>query len=353
MHKPAIFLTGAIVTLAGCQSMGIDMSNLGSLGSLNPFSSDFGKVDVSMPSPPKYPEASRLRKVAVLDFDGSEQEDGGRFRQDVEATLANVRLNGETYFTVVERSEMERIAKMHDQELVNMRFDASTAAEFGRWLGVDGIYFGKVDGLIQEDSAYTESRSECAAYDSDKKCISRKEHSVNCTKRQASYSFTPKLVSVESAHIVYSNNIDGAAFDKVCEDKSRPLKAVTELSGEAKSQALNSMAQDIAPYVATEKVAVMTKYIDDPYVSELVKAGKKFAKGNRWDRACSNWKEAIDLMPGSISLLYNMGICAERNGDFEQALKYYEEADQLVPKPDKEISKRLLDVKDKIRRSEV
>jgi Flp pilus assembly protein TadD len=66
------------------------------------------------------------------------------------------------------------------------------------------------------------------------------------------------------------------------------------------------------------------------------------------DRACGLWEQGHALAPNSTSLVYNLGICAEAAGSFDGALALYQEADQLLQKPNKTINTALYRVSKRI-----
>ncbi len=61
--------------------------------------------------------------------------------------------------------------------------------------------------------------------------------------------------------------------------------------------------------------------------------GLSYAKNNRLDRACEIWDEARAISSESPSILYNLGVCSEVAGNFEQALEFYKKADIAYGKP--------------------
>ena len=58
--------------------------------------------------PAKCHGAAKLKKLAVLPFDG---RGGDQVRADIEALLVGIRVKDEPYFTVIERSAINKIVK--------------------------------------------------------------------------------------------------------------------------------------------------------------------------------------------------------------------------------------------------
>ena len=71
---------------------------------------------------------------------------------------------------------------------------------------------------------------------------------------------------------------------------------------------------------------------------DKLKDGIEFADKGRIDAACERWGAARILAPSSVSLLYNLGVCAESRGDAEAAQALYLQADKIYGKPDDDIA---------------
>ena len=52
------------------------------------------------------------------------------------------------------------------------------------------------------------------------------------------------------------------------------------------------------------------------------------------ERACEIWNDLSRTNPNAPQLTYNIGLCHEISGDYEEALNLYGKATRLVKKPD-------------------
>lgn len=288
--------------------------------------------------PAKSLDAARMRQVAVLPFDGP----GGRqFAAEVEGTLAGITIDDKQYFSVIDRVTLDKVLAEHKLQLSGA-IDPATATQFGKLVGAKGIYTGGITVSKSEDSHYQEERSRCAESDKKGKCIRTETYRVPCTKRSATFSFTPKLIEVETGRIVYANNITGSASASACQGE-KPLPNWSDLIETAKGSAKGTLMNDVAPSYATFAINLMdsTEGINSKEGEKKFKAGLEFAKGNRFDRACEIWGEARILAPDSPSIIYDLGVCAETSGDLEQALELYKKSDRLLNKPDDRITTAL------------
>jgi tetratricopeptide (TPR) repeat protein len=305
------------------------------------------KVKVNMLHPAEYHQASLTKTVAVLPFSGPS---GQEFAAEIEGVLASKSIDDKQYFVLVDRNSIDKTMselKFTQSALI----DQNTAAKIGMLVGAKGIYTGSVTVSQVKDSNYKEQRQECRQHkiQRDKKgnqyegeCISWRNYTVTCTKRDANFSVTPKLIEVNTAKILYSRNLSSTTSSSGCEDTSPP-KSEQELLDKIKEDVKRQFIKDIAPYYIAVEIKLMdsTNQIDSNEAKEKLKQGIDFADKGRMDSACEIWGQARILAPGSPSILYNLGVCAESRGDADAALNLYKQADKLIGKPDENVTAAL------------
>lgn len=297
--------------------------------------------------PAKSSEATKLRQIAVLPFEGPE---GRQLADDVESMLSQVRVGDKPYFTVVDRSRTDKLIR-EMQISQSALFDPRTASQLGRMVGVKGVYTGSVSRARTADSHYSESRRSCVSrqtkYDKkgnpyDAGCASYQDYSVSCTRRTGTFSFTPKLIEVETGKIVYSNTISETKVVSACSDRGT-LVDNDELIRMLKTVALRRFQGEVAPIYTTMVIQIMET--DDSLPSKDAAAklqqGVDYGKNGRLDRACELWAEGDRIYSSSASITYNLGVCAEATGDLKQALELYKKSDRILNKPDNRITAAL------------
>lgn len=289
--------------------------------------------------PARFHQATTLKEVAVLPFDGPE---GKAFSAEIEGVLAGVNIDDKQYFTLIDRTKLDKI--LNEQALSQTgAIDESTAAKVGKLVGAKGIYTGVITARNIANSPYTEERQDCSQYQTkyDNKgnayqgnCISYRKWTVQCNQANATFSFTPKLISVESGTIIYSNNCVGTALAKGCPD-DKGLPNAQLLLAKAMSDAKMAFKQDVAPNYVNFTIRLMESNDGVTSKEAVEKMGQAldFAKHNRLDRSCELWGEARILSPSAPALLYNLGVCAETRGDLENALDLFKKADRALNKP--------------------
>jgi hypothetical protein len=303
------------------------------------------KTKIALLQPARYHEATLAKTVAVLPFNG---QSGHEWSFEVEGVLGGVSVDGKPYFTLVERSAIDRA--MEGQNLYHSGIiDQKAALRLGKSVRAQGVYTGDITNSGCSDSPYFESRSQCGQYEIkyDKKgepyegdCISWMNYNVQCTRKTATFSWSPKLIDVKTGRILYSKNLTGTASSSGCEDTSSPTDDA-KLLEQAKGKVKSEFRQDVAPFYV-EKIIKLKDSCDGITAEDArskLKEGLKYAADNHIDTACALWGQARALCPEtSPSLAFNLGVCAEAKGDARSALDMYRMAEKLLGKPDEEIT---------------
>ncbi len=302
------------------------------------------KVKVNMLQPAQYHEASLTKAVAVMPFAGP---GGSPFAAELESVLSGIGIDDKQYFTLVDRASIDKVLsemKFSQSGLV----DEKTAVRLGKLVGAKGIYTGVVNVNSYDDTPYTEKRQTCTKYEQKKDdkgrtyqgaCLHWRYYTVNCLKRVASFSATPRLVDVTTGRVLYSRNLSATKDSAGCED-TRPISSEIVLLEQAREQVKKDFRRDIAPYYVMREIRLKdaTDGIESKEAKDKLKRGMEYADKGRMDSACELWGEARNLAPGSFALLYDLGVCAESRGDLDAALSLYKQSDRILGKPDDDIT---------------
>jgi curli biogenesis system outer membrane secretion channel CsgG len=299
-------------------------------------------------------EAASLRRIAVLQFD--RRAGGPDITAEVETMLANVQVNGQPYFAVVERNKIQQVMReMKLGESGVIRED--TAAKLGKMLGANGVYAGTITRNEVVNTNYQENRSRCTQYERKKdkkgnmvdgKCLNSQDYLVSCTKRTAYFTFLPKLIAVESGSIAFSKEIAGEASESACQGEAGGIADGAQLLASARSTAMGKLRVAVAPSVQMVSFTLMDTMdgIAAAAAKEKHASALEFAKAGRMDRACTLWSEALAVDSTGIPIIHNVGVCEEQRGNLSGALARYEEADRLTSKPDRIIGESLARIRD-------
>lgn len=305
----------------------------------------------------KFPAASEYRTIGVLPFQG---EDAENFTGALVAELQKVNISGEPYFKIQSEGGAEASGPTNAE--------ISAAVNYGRKVGAEVVYIGRIGSAGIRRSPRKEQRTQCvqAGEKLFSPCQREESYQVDCENVSLTYTVTPRAIKVSDGSVVYSNTISvpgkydhcadsgggdliGAVIGQMFKpkkDKSAPdIETPEALLQSVRQQVVAAIRADVAPSVGT--VTVDFKERAPEFVKEdqaKFKSGLEFAKAGRADRACGIW-DGLNTGAGAQSptLLYNLGACAEvlEPNNPRIALGFYSQADALLTKPDSAISAAL------------
>lgn len=297
--------------------------------------------------PAKYSEAANLRRMAVLPFTYDNRKDDD-ITADIEATIASARIDGRPYFSVVERTHLNRIL---DEQRLGMTgiINEKTAVKVGKIAGVEAVLIGNITDHGMDRARNYETRSYCSRKNKKGKCESWGERRVSCITRTAIFSYVPKLIDVSSGRLVVSESISRQESSRECDDERGPTDS--ELLSRVKASALEDFKNMIAPHYVMQSLTLLTMDNSTPptHINEKLNGGITFAQAGRMDRACTLWEEAYYSYQHGYTLPYLLGVCAEIKGELVNAKSFYTTADSRTMTPVKEINEALTRIDTKVR----
>lgn len=304
------------------------------------------KVQTQVLMPARFSEAAQYRKIAVLPFDSPRNSKLSGFHLEVESALAGVHVDGRPFFELLDRTTIEKVLQEHRLSLSAL-MDPSSTLRIGKLLGARGIYIGSVAAPRISEEYYREERTRCL----DDNCKRVSTYNVTCLERTVYFSFTPRLIDVENGRVVYSRTISSSATSSGCRDTTPPQPAA-ELLQEAKNTAIKDFVMDVAPYYVSMSLKLMDsdEGIKSSQDRKKFQSALEFAKAGRMDRACKLWEEIENT--GAVSVMYNLGVCREIEGNIHKALEFYRKADSMLHKPDRNINEAIQRVQKRLRDEE-
>jgi len=299
--------------------------------------------------PAQYDAVLNLKSLAVLPLKGN---DGSNFSAALTGELQALRVGKDPLFTL--RNEEGGPPPNKGRNAAAAA--ASFVVNMGRTLGVNGVVWGDISASAVP-TAYKGATTDC----SNNSC---RQVPVDCVRIDGSYTVFPKIYSVATGQLVYSepvhkeisvsncggvNNAGGGLLGSVAsltnliggrQDKVQTPEAIMTT---LRTQAVKEIAAKFTPQTRNARIGFKTR------APELDKAGQEqfanaveFLKSGRPDRACGQF-EAMGqgLQTAQVSLLFNLGACREVNGNIRSAQEYYARADSLLTRPDTMINEAL------------
>jgi len=289
--------------------------------------------------PSGIPRAASLKRISVSELEHDELNIGSK----LEVKLSALRVRGEPYFTVVSRADLGSV--LDEQRLQGSGLvDPAQAVQPGALLGAYALISGSVGPQSLKVSRYTQERSKCVSSDCKKKSVSV----VNCRTLKAQLALQLKLVDVRGGDIVYGHQDQMTREWSLCEDEVGALPDGREALSPIADELLDRFVALLAP----REVTYLIEIIDEldvtlsPAATERFEGAVHSLEERRYQRA----QGVLESLAGgegaqSAAVLYNLGLSVEASGALQDALRLYERADQLSPKPLHVISRALDRVK--------
>ncbi len=318
-------------------------------------------IRVARLKPAAHNDAAKLTYITIAPFTGPNSY---RLQRDITTILRNIKVDDRPFFSI----NAGGLLGYPDSN------GGGERAGLPGTLGGYGIMSGDVTDRRCHVRHYEEERKHCVEYKdkeysrystpNDSDCLKWKYFNVDCFDSAATYAFELTLREKESGQTVYRLHSGDTQESSVCNDAphdkrenrefSRQLKIIfgtgsrngylqcqewTEehLLKRARKKALEKaqkrLRQEIAPHYVTENITLMDsdEGIGSGEAKERLKKGIGFAKNLWLLKGCNEWKEADRLAPDNPSLTYNLGVCDEFYGRFEEAAALYRKADMLSP----------------------
>jgi tetratricopeptide (TPR) repeat protein len=151
----------------------------------------------------------------------------------------------------------------------------------------------------------------------------------------------PSLTNVRSGQVVYSARKTAGAETSWCRGDMQPISDDQMIDG-AIANIISQIRPDIAPYNTVLKATVIEKKDGlSEADAKLFDAAVKSAGKGDLSTACHAWDGLLVTNPSHPWTIYNIGVCAEANGDFAGALTHYEKARSLALKPDNDVAESI------------
>lgn len=238
-------------------------------------------------------DAASLQTLAIDSFGGA---DGQQLAIAIADRLRDVAIDGEPYFRVLPA------AASADAEAV---IEGTATAEVGRR-----------DASPRDDEV-------CVERDEDRDCIRKEKVKIPCWETVVRLDASVRLVSIDGDLL---HAVDGAdeQTKRYCRGDDRPAAEpmVRQLSGKFADR----LRGDLAPIQRLDEIRVMeTRKGLSGEDGRAFREGVRLTKTSH-DAACATWSALEARNPDHVSVLFNLGLCAESRGSLDEAQGYYSRA---------------------------
>lgn len=264
-------------------------------------------------------EANEVRSIAVEPFVG---RDGPSVSDAIERELEAVVVEGQPYFDVISyRSSRDPDAL------------------------VTGTGLAEVERYTKR-----ESRRRCVERDADDKCTKRKMIKVFCSARDIDVTVSVRLAGMEGGRNRFTRDYDRKNEQVDCGKNERITGEESEIRRMAQEIAVD-VRNDLAPRELRQEIRVL-----ESRKGMTGAEGQAFKKAVRMTKrdelqACTMWRDMAEAGTSHISLLFNLGLCAEKSGELMIALQTYRDAESRFGRKS-EVDQAKARVNDRLRANE-
>jgi hypothetical protein len=233
--------------------------------------------------------AAALRSIAVERFGGDDGQQVGIAAAD---RLRAVTIDGEPYFRVVPEGAR-----------------------------ADAVLQGTAVAESSRRDSGTREESVCVERDEDHDCIKKEKRKIPCWDLVVRLDTTVRLVRTDGA-VVFALDSEDEQPQRFCEGDDRPSRE--RLIRTLAERQADRLRGEFAPEQRSEQVRVME---DRDGLSKddgrAFRAGVQLTKTDR-GAACDAWMALAERNPDHPSVLFNLGLCEESQGQLREAHDYYQ-----------------------------
>lgn len=189
----------------------------------------------------------------------------------------------------------------------------------------DMIVSGMADATVR-DSNVKRQVEQCAERSGDK-CVRKEKVEALCLQQTVNFSSTLRVADSVNGRILYTENRPQTDIIVTCpgdKDQRTPRDSIRRMVDTAASR----FVDDITPRHENYRVRLREgREGMDKATGQRFRDSVKLSQRDA-DAACARWSDMDRALPGNASLLFNLGLCAERRGEYGVAEAFYTRAGQ-------------------------
>lgn len=245
--------------------------------------------------------ASAVSTIAVENFGGDE---GAALSFAITDRLENVRIEGEPYFQIFPTSGDD----------------------------VDAILRGSANAEVLETELEDRKVTKCTKKDKDKKCIREKVTFYECTQLSVTLYPRVRLIAQNGGELYSARESLNRSASFCANDSSIP--SAQGMIDSLISQFADEVRADFAPVERFQEFRVLESSKDmDRDAKKAFRAAIKLTKSDV-AASCKAFAALEDTNPQHVSVLFNIGLCAEGQGDIDAAESFYQRSLAVEPGKD-------------------
>ncbi|MFO6448701.1 hypothetical protein ACLBKU_16325 [Erythrobacter sp. NE805] len=260
---------------------------------------------------------SRARSIAIGDFSG---RGGERLAFAIDSALRGAVIDGEPWFALTFTAPA-----FGD----SYTYDGGTGSRApGRDGGPDAVMRGIAEVTWRDVDSGTKEVEECVAR-ANGQCTERKKVTYPCRAREVTLRPEVRLVA-RGGELLYAKGDTRVLGSRFCKDEER-TPAVDSMVEELARGFAGDVRHDLAPEFRAEDIRVLeTREGVAKPDHNAFKAAIRLTKSDVAG-ACRAFSALEAANPSAVSLVFNIGLCREGEGDLASAEAHYREVLALKP----------------------
>lgn len=266
---------------------------------------------------------SEVNEIAISEFSGRA---GERLAFAIEDRLRSVVIQGEPWFAVTLNGQGGDVFIIREGDPDSGR---RTTVERS---GPEALLRGAVNVEVGDTDSGTKEVKRCAERDASNKCVREVVDTYKCRDRNV--TLRPDLrLAARDGRTLFSARDTRTATQRFCEDEREAPSIDAMIEGLVDSYA-NEIRYIFAPVQREEGIRVLEtrkgmSRTDSTAFRNAVRLTTNDAYG-----ACLAFEQLEASNPAHVSVLFNIGLCHESNGDLETAERYYNRTLAIEPGKD-------------------
>ncbi len=284
--------------------------------------------------PAEAPEASRLRHVAVLRFDGWHGETAANV---LDTSLRQARFQSMNWFRVgPEDVDFDPSIPGDGRYSTSIGGGRAAAVDYGRAHGMDGVWFGNTDSWSRTSGTFDKVKTRCVKWVGLFNCKTEEEYTVQCYEIDTEVEVRASLVDVQTGQVVFTKKFSDSDTERHCTDRhgywdERSSPVFGRDNNRREREMIADCTRRFAGYVTPSQRRVTAELMQAPYYpyAELAAGfpvAMDAAEADQSANACGRFEAMAAQYPDEPSLIFNLGVCAEMRGNAMAALELYDEA---------------------------
>ncbi|MBT7117871.1 MAG: hypothetical protein HN901_05880 [Campylobacteraceae bacterium] len=300
------------------------------------------KINVPYLVPAKVAEMKDSKVVAVTKL----KDDKIGLSQKIEANLTNYKIKNKKYFTVVNRSSLDKAIAEEGLQASDI-IDNQTATAVGKKVGANTLIVGIVSSMKSETSTTNHERTYCLQYYKSGGCAQYKTEHYSCDHLRTNLGGTLNVIDIKSGLNIHAENISEEYSGNSC--KNRLLSKDQSFERLANSAA-NDFTYKLSPQSKNLWITLIEEINSVKEVSKMDKQlfenSLKYIENGRIEKANVILRRLNQTFNGqSFEVLYNLAITEQSLGNLEKAKSLLKQSDEVnLGEPNKALDQAIVNI---------